>query len=208
MKKLLSVVALFAIAFSAMSQPSVRNVTAATFSGTNAAAGGGGGGGCTPSYNDPNGTAVVSVVDNSAARLLEGSGQSLPSLALATNSASLSGLWFQNGVTLDGVNTYIIYTFSTAETITEDTFKQQTTTSQGTWKWQGSNNTNGWTIGVNDASIWTDIGGTFTMVSGTTTVHTTMSANTTAYTYYRELGMSGTTSFTPFIYQTTFKKCP
>ena len=62
------------------------------------------------------------------------------------------------------------------------------TGSEGTWKWQGSNN---------DAS-WTDIGGTFTLGGSdggsnvTYNLGGTLNANTTSYRYYRILGISGT----------------
>jgi hypothetical protein len=61
------------------------------------------------------------------------------------------------------------------------------TSSEGTWKWQGSNND----------SDWTDIGGTFTLGgdsrSGTTTytLGDTLNGNTTSYRYYRILGTTG-----------------
>ena len=62
------------------------------------------------------------------------------------------------------------------------------TGSEGTWKWQGSNN---------DAA-WTDIGGTFTLGGSdggsnvTYNLGGTLNANTTSYRYYRILGISGT----------------
>jgi len=64
------------------------------------------------------------------------------------------------------------------------TYKQGTT--EGVHKWQGSN----------DASSWTDIGGTWTLgATGgsvlTTDTHGTMTANTTAYRYYQAIYVSG-----------------
>ena len=62
----------------------------------------------------------------------------------------------------------------------------------GTWKWQGSN----------DGSTWTDIGANFELnnlqLVGAAPSYqelTTLSGNTTAYTYYQMLGVSGTVSF-------------
>ena len=62
----------------------------------------------------------------------------------------------------------------------------------GTWKWQGSN----------DGSNWTDIGADFELnnlqLVGSAPSYqelTTLSGNTTAYTYYQMLGVSGTVSF-------------
>ena len=61
--------------------------------------------------------------------------------------------------------------------------------SEGTWKWQGSN----------DASSWTDIGSSFTLGgndSGSSVINyytlgDTLNGNTTSYRYYRILGISG-----------------
>ena len=63
---------------------------------------------------------------------------------------------------------------------------QDTTATQGVWKWQGSDND----------LTWTDIGASFTLgdgATGTSTpqIQTTMSANTTAYRYYQLEGVSG-----------------
>ena len=62
----------------------------------------------------------------------------------------------------------------------------------GTWKWQGSN----------DGSNWTDIGADFELnnlqLVGSAPSYqelTSLSGNTTAYTYYQMLGVSGTVSF-------------
>ena len=61
------------------------------------------------------------------------------------------------------------------------------TGSEGTWKWQGSNND----------SDWTDIGGTFTLggsSSGSNVTYTlgdTLNGNTASYRYYRILGTTG-----------------
>jgi len=59
-------------------------------------------------------------------------------------------------------------------------------TSEGLFKWQGSN----------DASSWTDIGGTWTLGNTNnstvqTDTHGTMTANTTSYRYYQAIYVSG-----------------
>ena len=55
----------------------------------------------------------------------------------------------------------------------------------GNWKWQGSN----------DGSSWTDIGGNYQWNDNPNSAgwyeYTTMSGNTTAYTYYQVIGVSG-----------------
>ena len=64
------------------------------------------------------------------------------------------------------------------------TYKQST--SEGLFKWQGSQ----------DASSWTDIGGTWTLGANSnnnlnTDTHGTMTANTTGYRYYQAIYVSG-----------------
>lgn len=68
--------------------------------------------------------------------------------------------------------------------IDEAKWYQSTTTSQGVWNWQGSN----------DGSTWTNIGTNFTLGGATTQTMSTLNGNTTAYGYYRMTGISGTCS--------------
>ena len=72
---------------------------------------------------------------------------------------------------------------------------QTKTTAQGNWKWQGSNN---------DAD-WTDIGGTFALGGMLKQVMTDLNGNTTEYRYYRLLGVSGSSSWTPYLIEIIFK---
>lgn len=78
--------------------------------------------------------------------------------------------------------------------ITEAIYKQSTNDTQGTWKWQRSN----------DNITWTDIGGSFTLGGSTVTTMTTLSTNTTAARYYRIFGVSGTWTSAPFSYEFEF----
>jgi hypothetical protein len=71
---------------------------------------------------------------------------------------------------------------------------QSTTDSHGTWKWQG------W-----DGGSWVDIGSSFTWGGATTQTETQLNGNTTAYTKYRRLGVSGSISGGPWLYETEFK---
>jgi len=161
-------------------------------------AGGGGGGGCTASYSNTGGqgnrTSVIAVTQGN--NIIAGS-QNITQL-INGNYGDGNAFW-QNAITLDGVNNWVRFDFGSGHTatITEATYKQSTTTTEGTWQWQGSN----------DASSWTNIGSTFTLGGATTQVITTLSGNTTAYRFYRLLGMSGTTSFTPWIRGIDFKLC-
>ena len=66
---------------------------------------------------------------------------------------------------------------------------RQSSGSEGTWKWQGSQ----------DQSSWTDIGSNFTLGSNEGNYNnwhqlTELSGNTTAYRYYQIVGISGTTN--------------
>jgi len=162
------------------------------------------GGSCTPSYSDPTGVGIT-VTDQGG--MLSGQGQSLPPVALATNDVSRTGLFFRNGLALNGSTFSLIFDFGSPTLITEDKYFQSDATAQGTWKWQGATSTNSWVPGSNDGSIWTDIGGTFSLATAATTTHTVMSGNTTKYRFYRALGISGTTSFTPWVFQFQFKLC-
>lgn len=120
-------------------------------------------------------------------------------LGSATFSGSTEGMvdglttnvcFMSNGQS--GVN--IVFDFGEPRVIIEATWKQNTTTTHGTWKWQGSN----------DNTSYTDIGGTFTL-GGTAQVHTELSGNTTEYRYYRLQQTAGTTSGTPYITEVEFK---
>lgn len=205
MKRFVSFILLFCFTCLGNSLPIQRQ--AAFFAQPKAAAGGGGGG-CTPSYSNTGGsgdrTGLVTVKFGPNANLVAGSGGVQ---SWANNAAHASGQSFFNNFTLDGVTTYVIWAWAAPVYFTEDTFSQQDSTSQGTWKWQYCDNTNGWSEGVNDASFWTDAGGTFSMVTSGNTVHSTTSGVSTPHKYWRELGVSGTTSGSPWTYEQTFKIC-
>ena len=130
-------------------------------------------------------------------------------ITVTANGIPLGGGTFSNlvdglgGVTGDGQTTangfywsaqtpasgsYIRFTFSSAKAITEARWFTQNTTYQANWKWQGSN----------DASTWTDLNSS-TAHTGVSVSYPTASAyainwswaNTTAYTYYQYLWVSG-----------------
>lgn len=155
--------------------------------------------GCTPSYANTGGTgnrtAIIMVIDGPTPLLNPQSPNTDQSLV--DGDTTSNGRNFFNGIPLDGVNTYIVFDFGAPALITESKYYQQLTTSQGTWKWQGST----------DNSTYTDIGSTFTLGGVATQTITTMSANTTSYRYYRLLGVSGSANGGPWIYQFEFKIC-
>jgi len=102
---------------------------------------------------------------------------------------------FSNYFTSQSVATswYIRFQFSTAQKITEARWynDEDNDAAQGTWKWQGSNN----------SSDWTDIGANFEidnreLVASPPSYQTlnTLSGNTSTYTYYQMKGVSGSTA--------------
>jgi hypothetical protein len=87
---------------------------------------------------------------------------------------------------------YMRFEFSSPKTITEVKYYSDGTGGSGgawgTWKWQGSNTVGG-------ASGYVDIGSSFTLGGSTPyQTQTSMSANTTAYTYYQLTWVSGSLS--------------
>ncbi len=100
--------------------------------------------------------------------------------------------------TQTAVDKYLSFDFSEAITLTEATWTQHRTESHGTWKWQGSSNN----------TDWTDIGSSFTLGGATTQYQTELNGNTTAYRYYRLLGVSGNINSGPYIYEVDFKILP
>lgn len=92
-------------------------------------------------------------------------------------------------------NEWLQYDFQEPIIIDEAKWYQDTADSHGSWKWQGSA----------DASAWTDIGTSFTLGGATTQTQTQLNGNTTAYRYYRMLGVSGTASGGPYLREIEFK---
>jgi hypothetical protein len=90
---------------------------------------------------------------------------------------------------------WIVFDFATPYVVDEVTWYQNTTTTHGTWKIQGSNNN----------STWTDLSSTFTLgyASGTSAVYPF--SNSTAYRYYRLLQTGGSTQQTSYTTEVEFK---
>lgn len=102
---------------------------------------------------------------------------------------------FGNGSSVTGNE--IKFQFAASTKIDEAKFYMSDTSTQGTWKWQGSN----------DNSNWTDIGSSFSLGGATTQTQTQLNGNVNGYIYYRLLGISGTTTSVPWIYEFEFKQC-
>jgi len=147
----------------------------------------------TPAYNyigggttwgtDRNSLITVSsdmtIADGTVSNILDGAGD---------NNSSGAFKWSGSHV-----GKYLRFQFSDNNTtgsakklITEARFWTYADDAHGTWKWQGSD----------DATIWTDIGASFPLngtdgAAGEVGKLTTLNGNSTAYTYYQILGVSG-----------------
>ena len=104
---------------------------------------------------------------------------------LSAGSASNSA-WWTNGVSV--VGEWLKFDLGSNRVITSARYHQDegnTSAHQGQWKWQGST----------DNSSWTDIGSQFQFGGSLIQIQTQLHGNTTAYRYYRLLGISGTTVY-------------
>ena len=100
--------------------------------------------------------------------------------------SSSNSAWWTNGVSV--VNEWLKFDLGSARVVIEARYHQDegnTTAHQGQWKWQGST----------DNSSWTDIGSQFQFGGSLIQIQTQLNGNTTAYRYYRLLGISGTTVY-------------
>ncbi len=105
----------------------------------------------------------------------------------ANNGVFGATLRFQFGNLIYGAQTAVI---------DEAKWYQDTTNTQGTWQWQGSN----------DAIAWVNIGAPFVLGGGSPSqTITALHGNVTAYQYYQMLGVSGITSSSPFLQQIEFR---
>jgi len=96
-----------------------------------------------------------------------------------------------NGESVTGK--YIRFQFPEQIIIQEISIGYSGTHPSGTWKTQGSN----------DASTWTDVGSTFTFGGASVDV-VDLSTNTTAYSYYQVIGVSGTYSYDNYTREAEF----
>lgn len=145
----------------------------------------------TPSYSNTGGSGNRSSVITVSTTLTMGAGVIT---RLVNGDYTSNGTWVTNQAVL---NKTITFDFGAGaqKYITEAKWYQSTADTHGTWKWQGSN----------DNSTYTDIGSSFTLGGATTQTITTLSGNTTAYRYYRLIGISGSANPAPYIYQVDFK---
>ena len=105
------------------------------------------------------------------------------------NSHGASDGYYWNNGTNNVAGKEVKFQWASAQTITGARVLSANSDSQGTWKWQGSN----------DGSSWTDIGANFDFNTASSLTFdnnfgSQLSGNSTAYTYYRMLGVSGGTN--------------
>ncbi len=147
-----------------------------------------------PDYANPGGTGDRTASITVTATLSYAGGGA-PSVMVDGIKAGATNFYWAGGVAVAGK--YLRFDFGAAASklITEAKYYQQTTTSHGVMKWQGSNN----------GTDWTDIGGTFTLGGAATQTITTLSGNALGYRYYQMMGVSGNQSNVPWVYEFEFK---
>lgn len=113
-------------------------------------------------------------------------------LGFLINGLIDNGNWMSNGVA-DGQ--WIRFDFGSAKVINEAKWYQNTSNTQGTWKFQGSA----------DASTWSDVGSSFTLGGSTVQTITAINGNASSYRYYQLIKVSGSTSAVPYSQEIEFK---
>jgi hypothetical protein len=147
---------------------------------------GGGGGTATQSYSHFGGygfrqgaiTATNTVpLNNGSSWLLSGVNLNNNAYQTYFNATTTAGEYFQ-------------FQFPAPIIVDEVTFYQTSAQAQGTWQWEGSTN----------GTTWTNIGSSFAWTNGANpTVMTSLHGNTTSYTYYRMVFVSGSTNGGPYL---------
>jgi hypothetical protein len=142
-----------------------------------------------PSYDSGDRTGSITVTTTGT--LNGGSADRLVNGAITNNSAG--SVWF-NAQSAAGL--IIKFDMGSSVAINEATFYANAAHDQGVWKWQGSS----------DDSTYTDLGSSFNLGNNQATqVQTELNSNTTAYRYYRLLGVSGTMSSSPYLREMNFQ---
>lgn len=108
-----------------------------------------------------------------------------------------TGYSWTNGQAVAGKFIKWDYGVGIKKRITEIRFLQAAANGHGTWKFQGSD----------DDSAWTDVSTSDFTLGGSTdqTIDNGIGSNATFYRYYRLLGISGTTSSIPSLYEFMFE---
>jgi hypothetical protein len=187
-----AIISSFCILHSAFAQTILEAPGIAAFHRQTSGGGGGGGLPCTPDYGNTGGTGNRTSLITVSGDYFGSSG-----FKMVDGNTTSAGQGFFPDAAVAGKAIVFDFGAGKAVLITEVKYYQQNTTSQGTWKWQGSN----------DNSTWTDIGSSFALGGVATQTITTLSGNTSTYRYYRMLGISGNSSSNPWLYEFEFKIC-
>lgn len=150
-----------------------------------------------PSYSNPGGTGdrrstIAATV--TPGLLQAGSIDALLNGDTSTNNYTLSTS-FVNGASVAGAAITFDFGHGAAKLIKEARWRQTNASVHGTWRWQGSH----------DLVTWNDIGTTFTLGGNSAQLQMELAANADAWRAYRLLGVSGTASGNPYLYEVEFK---
>jgi hypothetical protein len=148
--------------------------------------------GLTPSYLNPDGSG-----DRRSRITISSTLTYTGALSNLVDGGITDNFWWNNSQTVAGAE--IEFVFLDSAKITEVVYFQGGAISQGTWRFQGSND---------GGATWTTLGND-TILGAMSTQDTikTMYANTGFYTSYRFFGVSGTTSSSQYAREFQFKVC-
>jgi len=104
---------------------------------------------------------------------------------------STDAFWFSGGASTGNIR----FDFGAKRIIDEAYWGQDRTDTQGTWKWQGSN----------DGTTFTDIGSTFTFGGNFRNIFATLNGNVTPYRYYQLLHTATGTGALAWNVEITFR---
>lgn len=152
----------------------------------------------TPSYSNTGGTGSrQSIITVTSSGLTWNNGSDLPVGDITLMVDGVTGVNNLYNFISSVSGNWVLFDFGVGalELITEVKWIQSGTQSHGTHRWQGSNN----------GTDFFNIGNSFTLGGATTQTQTELSGNTTGYRYYRLLGVSGTWSNGPYLYEIEFK---
>lgn len=141
------------------------------------------------SYSNLGGTGVRTWITATATLAVSGS----PSVLV---NGIVDNNFFFSGSSAAGFTLRFDFGPGQSVVIDEAKWYQSNSTNEAVWQWQGSN----------DGTTWTNIGSSFTLGGATPfQTITALSGNTTGYRYYQLLGVSGTTSSSPWLQEIEFK---
>lgn len=149
--------------------------------------------GTLPAYTNTGGTGNRTSIITVTSTVVPASGSSGAVSQLVDGVDANTFFWGAQAVA--GLVIQFDFGASAAYIITEARSRTNAGGADGVWQWQGSNN----------GTSWTNIGATVTLNGSPTKVYTELAGNTTAYRYYRMLGVSGSVAGNNYQYEFEFK---